>query len=107
MFFREIYDSIRGRIDCRQKIKPKSDRLLGGCLRARKVESWQIAPARIRSSVHVEKAKKSLSNWRIIRFQQEPVDGAPLSVALSGASIGLKIFYYDCYVQEFQNAVKG
>jgi hypothetical protein len=30
MFFGEIYDSIRGRIDCRQKIKPKSDRLLGG-----------------------------------------------------------------------------
>jgi hypothetical protein len=29
MFFAEIYDSIRGRIDCRQKIKPKSDRLLG------------------------------------------------------------------------------
>jgi hypothetical protein len=28
MFFGEIYDSIRGRIDCRQKIKPKSDRLL-------------------------------------------------------------------------------
>jgi hypothetical protein len=28
MFFAEIYDSIRGRIDCRQKIKPKSDRLL-------------------------------------------------------------------------------
>jgi hypothetical protein len=29
MFFGEIYGSIRGRIDCRQKIKPKSDRLLG------------------------------------------------------------------------------
>ena len=29
MFFGEIYDSIRGRIDCRQKIKPESDRLLG------------------------------------------------------------------------------
>jgi hypothetical protein len=28
MFFGEIYDSIRGRIDCRQKIKPESDRLL-------------------------------------------------------------------------------
>jgi len=28
MFFGEIYDSIRGRIVCRQKIKPKSDRLL-------------------------------------------------------------------------------
>jgi hypothetical protein len=32
MFFGEIYDSIRGRIDRRQKIKPKSDRLLGGAL---------------------------------------------------------------------------
>jgi len=29
MFFGEICDSIRGKIDCRQKIKPKSDRLLG------------------------------------------------------------------------------
>jgi len=28
MFFGEIYDSIRGIIDCRQKIKPESDRLL-------------------------------------------------------------------------------
>ena len=28
MFFGEICDSIRGKIDCRQKIKPKSDRLL-------------------------------------------------------------------------------
>ena len=28
MFFGEICDSIRGRIDCRQKSKPKSDRLL-------------------------------------------------------------------------------
>ena len=28
MFFGEIYDSIRGRIDFRQKIKPESDRLL-------------------------------------------------------------------------------
>jgi hypothetical protein len=27
MFFGEIYDSIRGKIDCRQKIKPRSDRL--------------------------------------------------------------------------------
>jgi len=32
MFFGEIYDSIRGRIDCRQKINPKSDRLLGVAL---------------------------------------------------------------------------
>ena len=29
MFVGEICDSIRGKIDCRQKIKPKSDRLLG------------------------------------------------------------------------------
>ena len=33
MFFAEIYDSIRGRIDCRQKIKPKSDRLLAALAR--------------------------------------------------------------------------
>jgi hypothetical protein len=32
MFFGEIYHSIRGRIDCRQKIKPKSDRLLASKL---------------------------------------------------------------------------
>jgi hypothetical protein len=31
----EIYDSIRSRIDCRQKIKPKSDRL---------VASWRMRP---------------------------------------------------------------
>ena len=30
MFFGEICNSIRGKIDCRQKIKPKSDRLLEG-----------------------------------------------------------------------------
>ena len=30
MFFGEICDSIRGKIDYRQKIKPKSDRLLEG-----------------------------------------------------------------------------
>ena len=29
MFFGEICDFIRGKTDCRQKIKPKSDRLLG------------------------------------------------------------------------------
>ena len=37
MFFGEIYDSIRGRIDAGKKIKPKSDRLLDASVTARLV----------------------------------------------------------------------
>jgi hypothetical protein len=45
MFFGEIYDSIRGRIDCRQKIKPKSDRLLAEDLLAKTNPHAEPAPA--------------------------------------------------------------
>ena len=85
MFFGEICDSIRGKIDCRQKIKPKSDRLLVMCSPKRGTTIGLALPEVVTQKPHMFYFRVS-ENCRFAIAM--PMQQADAQDALGGALLG-------------------